>query len=110
MMFVVINNIKEMLVINVLFKKVGKENELRGLIMEGIIWFVDDVYNILLEFEIINVYKVVKKLGFNIGYIVVVVVVYMGFGIFLYKVFLKRRKEKKRKFFNFVKRIVCCSC
>jgi alpha-amylase len=48
-----------------------------------------------LEPETTNVYKVVKKSGFNIGYIAAVAAVYMGFGIFLYKASSKRRKEKK---------------
>ncbi|MEM5004906.1 alpha-amylase family glycosyl hydrolase [Priestia megaterium] len=93
--FVVINNTKETSAINVPLKKVGKENELRGLITEGIIRPVDDVYNISLEPETTNVYKVVKKSGFNIGYIAAVAAVYTGFGIFLYKASSKRRKEKK---------------
>jgi alpha-amylase len=93
--FVVINNTKETSSVNVPLKKVGKENELRGLITEGIIRPVDDVYNISLEPETTNVYKVVKKSGFNIGYIAAVAAVYTGFGIFLYKASSKRRKEKK---------------
>src|SRR6478736_531929 len=93
--FVVINNTKETSVINVPLKKVGKENELRGLITEGIIRPVDDVYNISSEPETTNVYKVVNKSGFNIGYIAAVAAVYTGFGLFLYKASSKRRKEKK---------------
>ncbi|MEK1831497.1 hypothetical protein AAAC51_29135 [Priestia megaterium] len=99
--FVVINNTKETSAINVPLKKVGKENELRGLITEGIIRPVDDVYNISLEPETTNVYKVVKKSGFNIDISQRLLLFIRDLASFCTKHLQK--EEKKRKFLNLVK-------
>jgi glycosidase len=68
--------------------------ELHGLLEGGIIRAEQGKYKLVLERETSEIYRVVDKTGINLGFISVLVIVWILFFIFIY---LAKRRAKKNK-------------
>ena len=92
---VAINNTSYDQKVHLDFNVVNKSNELRGLLNDDLVRPNKNGFEIILKRESSNVYAVAPKTGLNIGVIIAIPSIFIGFIIFLW--LAKRRSNRTVK-------------